>query len=137
MKSTIASRSSRALVAVLLFLVASSTAVAKPKEQTFDAPRDRVFAALTKVIETHHVLTVADEKNFVISFHTGMSVTSYGMNCTASLEPDGSKTKVIINTQKTEKQMFAYGAGDRIANNIFKWISDELAKPAMEDSKPN
>jgi hypothetical protein len=94
-------RLGRWVTLTIILLLFSSVMYAKPKEKTFDAPREKVFAALTKVIEKHHVITFADEKNFNVSFHTGVSASSYGMNCTASVEANGPKSTVSINTQKT------------------------------------
>ena len=125
------------LAFVMMVFVTSSGLCAKTKSKTFTAPPDRVFAALLSVIEAHHAITVVDKTKYLVSFTTGMSAMSNGSNCTAALDTsDPAKTTLTIHTQlKTDGKGITWESGGKIADNIFKWMDEELVKQAAASTK--
>ena len=80
----------------LVVLLICPAVWAKPKVRVFNAPSDRVFQAALKAAREHHVIQYMDEKNLNFSFHTGTSATSWGFDCSVSVEPAGTgKSKLI------------------------------------------
>lgn len=130
-------RPARFAVFVAVLFLTSLAAQAKPKEKVYDVPPAQLFGMLEKAVHSKFVITFQDKDEMLISFHTGVSLTSNGFECNASVEKDGAKSKVLINPQKV-KQAFAWGAGDRIAEDIFKLIdkeAEEYSPQAAETSK--
>ena len=116
------------LVAILWVLgVFVSPASAKPKDKTLSAPPEKVYAAVQKVIRSHYVVTFADDKQMLVSFKTPQTNTA-PMDGSAAVETAGSGSKLTINLQNTTG--ITYGKGGRIADSIFKWVSEELERPA-------
>jgi hypothetical protein len=115
-------------VIVCFLLLLSTAAVAATKTYTFEGSMEEVFDAAVKVAQTDWSVTFADRKTAMISFNTGMSLTSNGMECSAQLEPlEGGKVRISMKTQK-KAQMYAWGVGDRIADKWFKGIDAEMVK---------
>ncbi len=125
-------------LACVLFLL-PATIRAEPKTRVFNlAPADRVFEAAHKVARQHHTISYVDEKHLTLAFHTGTSMSSWGFDCNASVEAiEGGKARLTINVQKTKRQLFAWGGGDRTADNFFKWVEEELASEPGRKSPPN
>jgi hypothetical protein len=95
-----------ALTLLLVLLVFSGSVSAKPKEKTFDAPRERVFAALIKVVAAHYIITFEDEKRFIVSFHSEASDSPARVECTATVDASAGKSTISINEQKTPGELF-------------------------------
>jgi hypothetical protein len=111
-------------------------AKAKPKTKVFNAPAERVFEAAHKVAREHHRISYVDEKRMTLQFHTGTSMSSWGFDCNASVEPIGNgKARLTINVQKTEKQLFAWGGGGRTADKFFKWVAEELKEDRTQSTR--
>ena len=123
------------LMAGLVALAALSlAATAKPKSHTFKAEPSQVYASALRSIASHHKVQYTDEKAGIISFKTGMSMSAVGLDCNASIRPGKGpgETEMVINVQKTGGQMFAWGAGDRLAADIFKWVQEDLNEKKKE-----
>jgi hypothetical protein len=131
-------RGSILLFEIMAMLALPAATEAKPKSRIFDASPQAVFEAAYKVAREHHTVSYVDEKNWLITFHTGTSFSSWGFNCNASVEPvEEGKARLTINVQKTEKQLFAWGAGDRLADDFFNWVRQELEKENSSHSEEN
>ena len=115
------------MVGLVTLAVLSVAATAKPKSHTFKAEPAQVYASALRSIASHHKVQFTDEKAGIISFKTGMSMSAVGLDCNASIRSGkgSGETEMIINVQKTG-QMFAWGAGDRLAADIFKWVQEDL-----------
>lgn len=85
-----------------------------------------MFQATLLAAQHNWAVRSADENAGVISFDTGISLTSNGMACSALVVQlrDG-KVEVRLTTQK-KLQAFAWGVGGRIANKLFAAIEVEL-----------
>jgi hypothetical protein len=123
------------LAALLTVALCASIAETKPKSRIFDAPPEIVFTALLKVLKERFRVDNAKPEQRYVSFHTGISLTSNGFNGTADVRDiGGNKSEVLLNLQK-KMQAFAWGAGDRIAAEIFKGIDQELSRNAPKKPK--
>lgn len=120
----------RAVAGVLtLFLLASAAVAHAPKTATFEGSIDEVFDAAVKVAQANWSVSYADRKTGTLSFTTGTSLTSNGMECSAILEEvPGTQVRVTLKTQKKNGQIYAWGVGDRIASKLFNGIGDEIGK---------
>ncbi len=118
-------RNMKLLLCVSMLLLAPGL-YAKPKSHTFEAEPTQVYAAALRSIASHHKVQYTDEKSGTISFKTGMSMSANGLDCNASIRPGKKQgeTEMVVNVQKTNGQMFAWGAGDRLAADIFKWVQE-------------
>ena len=119
---------------LLIVALQVTNALAKPKKHTFKATPDEVYQAALKVIAEHHKVQFANKEERLISFRSGMSMSSRGFECNASVETgkEPNETVLVINVQKTGGQIIAWGGGDRLAKDIFKWVQEELDKKATQ-----
>ena len=128
----------KAFFLVLIFLTGTSAVLsAKPKERVFDAPADQLFQAALTVAREHHVVTYVDKASLTFTFSSGVSLTSWGFVANVSVKrlspkqveqawaPDLASV-LVINVQK-KGQLFAWGAGGRLAEKFFKRVKEELA----------
>jgi hypothetical protein len=120
-------RTFRTIIAFALLAFFATTASAKPKKHEFSATPQQVFDAAYKVARENHRVNFTDEKNLTFEFHTGTSLSSWGFDCNASVEPTKAGAILVINVQKTDGQLIAWGGGDRTAEKFFKMVTDELA----------
>jgi len=118
-----------ATVALLLPILAQ----AEPKKKTYNNSADQLFQAALRTARERHVVTFVDEKNLMLTFETGRSMTSEGFVCNASVEPQGEdKATLIVNVQT--KKGFSWGAGDRMADKFYSQVADELAGDPKQKS---
>ncbi len=85
-----------------------------------------------------HNVTYVDEKHMMFTFQSGMSGFSWGFVANAMVEPAGSGRSVLsINVQKKQeqKQLFSMGAGGRMVDNLFKAVSEELAREQSKSTQ--
>jgi len=116
-----------AILLVVFFLIATSAAA--PKTYIFSGTIDEAFDAAVRVIQANWSMSYADRKTATLSFNTGTSFTSNGMECSAALEQvQPGQVRMTLKTQKKNGQVIAWGVGDRIASKLFKGIDAELAK---------
>jgi hypothetical protein len=118
---------------VLLMFVSSMchTVWASSKEQDYSASKQAVFNATVKVIQKDWNITFMDRESGIISFKTGTSLRSNGMECQVSvIAVSETETKLRVGAQKTGGQWVAWGAGGSIASKIFKGVEDELNSSA-------
>ncbi|MEI9976883.1 MAG: hypothetical protein WDO73_35440 [Ignavibacteriota bacterium] len=82
---------------------------------------NQVFDATVLAIEKNwKKVQSSDRSAGTIRFHTGVSVTTWGENCTATLRDLGNN-KVEISLQVTNSaQIYAWGVGDRIAREALQ-----------------
>jgi PEGA domain len=119
------------LVLPVLLLCMCQIVWASAKEQDYTASKQAVFNAAVKVIQKDWNITFMDRESGIISFKTGTSVRSYGMECQVSvIEVSASQTKLRVGAQKTGGQLVAWGAGGSIASKVFKGVEDELNSSA-------
>src|ERR1039457_4999404 len=109
---------------------------AKPKQRTYNNSSDQVFQAALRTARERHVVTYVDDKHYMLTFESGTSWTSYGFNANASVEAEGDgKATLIINVQKKNvgtTMSWSMGAGDRMADEIFKQVEQELARESTQ-----
>jgi hypothetical protein len=101
--------------------------LASLKTQEFKGTMDQVWSACIRAAADKFSLTFSDKASGVLTFATGTSLRSNGMNASVSLKAtDEGKIEVSVTPQKT-KQMFAWGAGGSIAQKYFKAIEENLS----------
>jgi hypothetical protein len=111
---------------VLMLVLAGSLFAANDKEQVYNAPFDKVWAATVKAANEKFTLIHSEKESGVLSFETGTSTTSYGFTVGVSVTKlADDKTKVTVNAQKKRAQV-AWGAGDRIAKKFFDAVEENL-----------
>lgn len=97
------------------------------KERLFSASREQLYAAAVNVAKNHYTLVAAIKDEGVVTYQTGYSLTSNGFQVTVTFE-DQSDGKTLMRIRPAKKQqLFAWGAGDRIAKKFFGQVSEELA----------
>jgi hypothetical protein len=118
----------KALYICLVLALAVPALAGDPKIGEFKASPHDVFTAAVRSAQKNWAVKFADEKSGVITFTSGISMTSNGMECSALVEPmsDGG-TRVTLRTAK-KAQLYAWGVGGRIAKKFFEGIDKELAK---------
>ena len=105
------------------------TAEAKPKEKKFNVAADKLFDAVMAVAAEGYEVTYSSEDRKTVSFNTGSSATTWGMHCTASVHDKGeNKSLLKLNVRKTKGQLFAWGAGGRVAKKFFNQAEEKLAE---------
>lgn len=123
------------LVCITLFIVFPAILLAKPKTKVYNNTPSQVFDAALRTARERHVVTFTDEKNLMFTFQTGTSAFSYGFIANASVEPDGDKTKLIINVQHKndgKNASFSFNAGDRMADKFFEQVGEELSRTSKQ-----
>lgn len=101
-------------------------ALASPKKHDFKGTMDQVFDAALVSAQKNWTVEFADRKAHMLTFHSGVSLTSNGMECSASFRDVKPGTvEVILHTQK-KMQVYAWGVGGRIADKFFKAIDQQL-----------
>lgn len=121
----------RKFVLPMLLLSMCQIVGASAKEQDYAASKQAVFNAAVKVIQKDWNINFLDRETGIISFKTGTSFRSNGMECQVSvIEVSASQTELRVGAQKTGGQVVAWGAGGSIASKIFKGVEDELNSSA-------
>lgn len=117
----------RVAVLVLMLLLPMSVLRAKSKEKVFNADSQKLFDAAVRVASSNHKVLEVDKENRRFSFQTGTSMASRGFNCRAKVEAvSESSSKLTLDVEKRHGQMFAWGAGDRMAEKFFRAVEEEL-----------
>jgi hypothetical protein len=101
------------------------------KEKGFAAPPEKVFAAAAAVVRKHYTVVEINDKEKVITFWTGYSLTSSGFQVTATFEGKDGSTVVRLRPAKRQ-QLFAWGAGGRVAKKFFEQVREQLAAEAKK-----
>ncbi len=117
-------------ICITMIVVFPAILLAKPKTKVYNNTPNQVFDAALRTARERHVVTFTDEKNLMFTFQTGNSAFSYGFIANASVEPDGDKTKLIINVQHKNNRKnasFSFNAGDRMADKFFEQVGEELS----------
>ena len=128
-------RSIMSVFIVLLALVALFPVCvqAKPKKKTYNNSSEQVFLATLRTARERHVVTYVNEKQLMLTFETGRSVTSQGFIANASVEPEGpDRATLTINVQN--KQGMSWGAGDRMAEKFYQQVGETLAGESKQVS---
>ena len=66
------------LVTLLIGILFSIPAYAKPKKKTYNNSPEQVFTAALRTARERHVVTYVDEKQLMFAFETGRSMMSQG-----------------------------------------------------------
>jgi PEGA domain len=116
----------RVTLALLIGLLLSTAAYAKPKKKTYNNSPEQVFTAALRTARERHVVTYVDEKQLMFAFETGRSMMSQGFVANASVEPerDGNAT-LVVNVQN--KKGMSWGAGDRMTDKFYEQVGQELS----------
>ncbi len=109
----------------LLLLAAPLSA--SPKRAIFTGSADEVFDAAVKAAQRHWSVRFSDRKTGMLTFTTGMSLTSNGMECSAVIKPLDNRSVEVTLTPHKKAQVFAWDVGKRIADKFFAAIAEELA----------
>jgi hypothetical protein len=117
-----------ALVLVVSTLAITSVVFAAPaKEHVFDGGLDLVFDATMKAVETNWKRVQASDRSAgTIRFHTTVSPTTWGEDCTVVLRDLGNGRVEVSLHATNSAQVYAWGVGGRIAQRLFKSIQNEL-----------
>lgn len=121
------------LAALVILLLAVSAAVGDDKKEkeddktkVFDAPYEKVWEAAIASANANFVIEHSEKESGILNFHSGMSMASNGFRCGVVVtKTDDGKVRVQLNTQK-KAQLFAWGAGGRIADKFFKGMTKYL-----------
>lgn len=114
------------LMALLVGLVFSIPAYAKPKKKTYNNSPEQVFTAALRTARERHVVTYVDEKQLMFAFSTGQSMMSHGFVANAAVEPErDGKATLVINVQN--KKGMSWGAGERMADKFYDQVTQELS----------
>jgi hypothetical protein len=120
------------MFAVIFFVLFCVEAEAADKEHTFKADVDAVWNACLKVANSEFTLQASDKENHLFSFRSGVSLTSWGFTIGGTVKPGSdNSTTVVLHPQKAGQQVFAWGAGGRIADKFFKAVETELKKTPL------
>jgi len=120
---------------LLLTVVLIAVPVFAQKEQRFDFTPTKVFNAAVDVARQNYTVESVSDAEKILAFHTGHSLTSNGMyvsvtfdGAPASCEKENSckKTDVRVRVTKANNQLFAWGAGGRIAKKFFGQLKHQL-----------
>jgi hypothetical protein len=124
------------ILALLVLLYLVPPLAAESKSQTFQEPIEKTWTACVRAAGEKFTLIHTEKESWILTFSTGISLTSNGFTCSVNLIKIGDKsTQVKLNTQKN-KQLFAWGAGGRISKKFFKAVEEYLALEAEKDKKP-
>jgi len=117
------------------FFVWAAPAIAKPKTHTYQASPDQVFKSAMHVISEHHVVQYVDKDARLVVFQTGASAFSSGFNCNLKVAAtkNHGESLVTLNVQK-KAEGFNLDAGDRLADNLFRWMQDDLDEPKPQSA---
>ena len=97
------------------------------KERIYKVDYETMWKACMKAAAEDNVIDHQDKEAGIISFKTGMSMSSWGFRVSVNLSKvDDYKTRVKIVTQKTNSQLVAWGAGGRTAEKYFKGVDAQL-----------
>jgi hypothetical protein len=99
------------------------------KERIYKVPIETMWKACMKAAAEDNVIDYSNEKEGIITYKSGMSMSSWGFRISVNLTKlDDGRTRVKLTTQKTEKQLVAWGAGGRTAGKFFKGLDKQLAQ---------
>jgi len=99
------------------------------KERIYKVPLETMWKACMKAAAEDNVIDYSNEKEGIITYKSGMSMSSWGFRISVNLTKlDDGRTRVKLTTQKTERQLVAWGAGGRTAGKFFKGLDKQLAE---------
>jgi len=124
------------LLAILsILLTVPIPGYSKDKVKVFQGGSERVFEAGLKAAQKNWRVTFSDRKAMMFTFSTGTSLTTWGMEVGVSLrELDRGRVEVTLRSQK-KSQVFAWGAGGRIADKFFNELQRQLDELPAETKK--
>jgi hypothetical protein len=130
---------SAVFVSTLILTPPGAGSPASRKVQVFDGSANQVFDATVKAIEKNwKKVKSSDPSTGTIEFHTGVSPSTWGEDCTALLRDLGNGKIEVSLRSSNSAQLYAWGVGNRIARKLFKSIQDELSKSSSgsQESPP-
>jgi hypothetical protein len=106
------------------------------KERIYKVPIETMWKACMKAAAEENVIDYSNEKEGIITYKSGMSMASWGFRISVNLTKlEDGRTRLKLTTQKTERQLVAWGAGGRTAGKFFKGLDRQLAE-MKPDSMP-
>lgn len=119
-----------AVALVFLFLVQPLAAQKESdKDAMFQLTRAEVYDAALAVVKEHYTLVAAVREEDVITYQTGYSLTSNGLQVTVNIEEPNDKGEVWMHLRPAKKQqLFAWGAGGRASKKFIGQVRDQLKK---------
>ncbi len=123
------------LISLALVLLLNALPAAAQKDQIVHAKPSDTFKAAIEVAKANYTVESVSDAARIVSFHTGHSLTSNGMNVSvtfdgvpAGCEKDSTcrETAVHVRVTKANNQLFAFGAGDRIAKKFFGELDKQV-----------
>lgn len=111
---------------IIIPLLLCGTLLGSSKDQDFKGSITEVWSACSKAAAEKFSLTFSDPTSHILTFSTGYSLRSQGMNASVTLKEVGNNTvRVTVTPQKT-KEKWSLGAGGSIADKYFKAVSENL-----------
>src|SRR5438045_1465968 len=99
------------------------------KERIYKVAIETMWKACMKAAADDNVIDYSNEKDGIITYKSGMSMSSWGFRISVNLTKlDDGRTRIKLTTQKTERQLVAWGAGGRTAGKFFKGLDNQLAE---------
>lgn len=114
-------------ITVLCLLVLAIPALAKDddKSRTFNAPYEQVWEACIASAGENFVIEHSEKDSGMLTFRTGISVTSAGFTVGVVLKREDDK-RVSVRLNPQAKGLGNWGAGGRIAKKFFKGVDQFL-----------
>jgi len=110
---------------------------ADPKVRVFDGGMDQLFDATLKAVNKNWKRVQSSERpTGTIRFHTGVSISTWGEDCTVILRDLGNGKIEVSLKSKNSAQIYAWGIGTRIARKLFNSMQDEILPPLPESQSP-
>jgi len=122
----------RHLILFCLAIAFAQPLLAGGKQRVYEEPFEKVWDACIRAANENFTVDYSDKESGTISFHSGISVTSSGFRVGVTISKLADhKTKVVLNPQK-KAQLFAWGAGGRIAKKFYKQVDLLLEETEVE-----
>ena len=105
------------------------------KERIYNLSFDEMWLLCDKAAHRTFENVRADVDKGMLEMDSGISLAKNAFHIIVNLEKvDAKRTRVKISTQK--KGFFSWGSGDRLANDFFKAIDEQLNPDAVPGTKP-
>lgn len=105
------------------------------KERIYNLSFDEMLNLCNKAAFRTFENVHADMDKGMLEMDSGISISKNAFHIVVNLEKvDANRTRVKISTQK--KRFLSWGSGDRLANDFFKAIDEQLNPDAVPGTKP-
>ena len=104
------------------------------KERVYNLSFDEMWLLCDKAAHRTFENVRADVDKGMLEMDSGISLAKNAFHIVVNLEKvDDKRTRVKISTQK--KRFLSWGSGDRLANDFFKAIDEQLNPDAVPGTK--